>query len=149
MRPLVEKVLERALLGLEEKFASMPPGPQMGEVWQMKMLIGLLRRDWDDAASLRAEEIDRLSALLKRGAQLAPDELRGPLMVAVARAEAGRRNLRISALEATLDELRQAVIKLHVWLEEEGEADAQVLRRDLWAFLTEANRRRVIDVRPW
>src|ERR1039457_1497522 len=102
MRPNIESVLDAVVMGLNEKMATMTPGPDMGQVWAMKTVIGTIRRDWDDAASMRVGEIDTLQALLQEGANLVPEDQQEKLRSALQSVQVTNRDLRISALERTL-----------------------------------------------
>lgn len=127
MRPAVPVVLESVVQGMEKQIVALPAGPERARLWMLKTLIGLVHRDWDDAASLRVAEIDALIALLHRGAGLVPPALRTTLLKAAEQAEDDRRDLRVSALESTLDGLRCALIELQVWLETSSDPQAAAL----------------------
>lgn len=149
MRPAVPHVLESVILGLEKQIAALPPGPEQAAPWVLKTLISLVHRDWDDAVSLRASEIETLISLLRRSAALAPLGLQTSLLFAVEKAEEGKRDLRVSALESTLDGLRHALIELQAWLETSSDPQAAALLQESWAFLVKGNQRRYADIKPW
>ncbi|MDD2735553.1 MAG: hypothetical protein PHF56_16580 [Desulfuromonadaceae bacterium] len=98
---------------------------------------------------MRASEIEQLMGLLRRGAELVPETLESRLSASLARAEAQRGYLHVSALEETLDGLREALIELQSRLEETSGDDARTLLDDSWLFLLGANRRRLSDTLLW
>lgn len=149
MRPAVPHVLESVILGLEKQIAALPPGPQQAAPWMLKALISIVQRDWDDAASLRASEIETLIPLLRRGAALASPGLQASLLFALEKAEEDKHDLRVSALESTLDGLRHALIELQAWLETSSDPQAHALLQESWVFLVKANQRRYADIKPW
>lgn len=141
--------LESVMLGLDKQMAALPPGPERARLWILKTQIGLVHRDWDEAASLRVSEIETLIALLRRGAELAPLGLQATLLETSEQAHNSMRDLRVSALESTLDSLRNALIELQVWLEASADPQAVALLKETWAFLVKANQRRYVDIMPW
>jgi len=129
--------------------AALPPGPEQARLWMLKTQTGLVHRDWDEAASLRVAEIESLIILLRRGAELVPPALRATLRETSDQADNGKRDLRVSALESTLDRLRHALIELQIWLETSADPLAVALLGETWTFLVKANQRRYVDVMPW
>lgn len=149
MRPSSVAVLDGIILGMGEKLASTPPGPEQADLGLWCTLLGLVRRDLDEAAGMRVSEIEQLMGLLRRGTELVPETLRSRLSASLSRAEAKRGDLQVSALEETLDGLREALIELQSRLEETSGDDARTLLKDTWLFLLAANRRRLSDTVPW
>lgn len=149
MRPAVDNVLAAVVSGMDRELGSLPPGPDWLKLWGMKGMLSIVQRDWDDAASLRSNEITELAALLGKAAPICPQALGSRLLQAVAHAECQWHDLRVSALERTLDGLRQALIDLQSWLETSDQDDAPVLMSECWSFLVRANRRRLVVMQPW
>ncbi len=149
MRPAEDTVLAALVKDMGNKLAAMPPGLEAMMLWGMKLMLSIAQRDWDDAASLRSKEITELSALLRQGASMCPPALQVALWKAVDGAAEHGHDIRVSALERTLDGLRQALIELQAWLETSAEEEAHALLDECWAFLVRSNERRVVHTKPW
>ena len=83
-------------------------------------LLSILQREWDTAASKPMEGIARYGDIVRRGSLLAGDDLRQRLGRTLEAIAVDASDYRISALEGKLDQLREAVIDLQAWLEDEG-----------------------------
>lgn len=149
MKPAVDLVLSTLVDGMARQLAFVPPGGERMKLMGMKVLLGILARQADDAAALRLAEIRELQALLQHAAGHAPPPLAGQLRDAAAGAAGAADDLRISALERALDGLRAALIELQAWLETTDHPEAPALARQCWALLVRANARRQVPDKPW
>jgi hypothetical protein len=95
-------------------------------------LLSILEHEWDASASSRVAGISRYADLVRRGSLLMSGDRRERLRRALRDAGAGAPDLRISALESTLDHLREAIIDLQGWLEESDVPDERQLLADIW-----------------
>ncbi|MFO1468029.1 MAG: hypothetical protein U1F35_16575 [Steroidobacteraceae bacterium] len=149
MKPDVPSVLDAVIRGLELKQSSLPPGPELAMTVGMKILLSVLRRDWDSAASRPASECRQVIALLRQGAEIVPAALRTRLLAAIRCAEGSADELRVAELERTLDGLLTAAIELQAWLEDETGVEAKDLLQKMWSFLAAMNQSRALQVRLW
>lgn len=100
-----------------------------------KVILEAIRRDWDDIAAFRFEEIDTISSFLLRGAGLAPAEIGSTLAEVAASSLRAKEIPKISALDESIDSLRNELINLQTWLEEQTSLEAKILQEDIMAFL--------------
>lgn len=149
MRPPVDIVLSALVAGMNQKLAILPPGPERMMLWGTRTIFAAVARHADDAAAMRLEEIQELSGLLRDAASICPPELAARLTQATDEAQGAERDIRVSALERTLDVLRAALIELHVWLETSSHRQAPALLARCWDFLVRANAKREFPAKPW
>lgn len=134
MTPAVPAVLaELAGLLVRNAEPEVPPADRAGALGLSAALLAIAAEVWDGMADRLAEENRALRALLARDPAVA--ERAG---------EAGA-SLRISALKAENDRLREALIELHVAAEARGDAD---LIEAIWAELVASTERRRLMASP-
>jgi hypothetical protein len=149
MKPAADIVLSTLVEDMGKKLAFVPPGNERMMMMGMKVMLGIVARNADDAAAMRLAEINELSALLRRSAACCPLAL-ADLLLGVARsAESAREDIRISSLDRVLDELRGCLIELQTWAETSSHPEAKALLAQCWDFLVRANDKRVVFDKPW
>jgi hypothetical protein len=132
VRPDPPFVMRAALKTLEEVSAGLTDTQAVSRLRGVMSLLSVVQGEWDTCASSRAAGISRYTDVVRAGARLMTGERRERLRQVLAGTEATASDLRISALEMTLDRLRAAVIDLQAWLEETEEPEAQELLALLW-----------------
>jgi hypothetical protein len=130
MRPDPPTVLRAATRSLGELAAVQATDQDAFRLRGLMSLLAMLEQEWDTGAARRVAGISRYAALVRRGAELVPDAQREHLRQALVGTETP--DLRISALEATLDRLRAAVIDLQGWLEDAELPAERELLTALW-----------------
>lgn len=148
MRPAAAQVL----FGMFIRFTGMSEEAvddyARGELRLLGILAALLAVDADRAASVRVAEIDALRPILADGADVAPElaaDLRAVLDATQGTGTAA--DLAVSALEARLEPLQRAFVRLQAWLEEHPDAPgAAPLLSRCWAELAEGVRRRSVPL---
>ena len=106
-------------------------------------LLNMIAMEFDGAAARHVEENDVLRAILSDGARLATDgELRSLLEALVA----GQpdRDYKVSTLKAENDQLRAALIELHIHVESRDDAAAAEMNERIWAELRASVARRTL-----
>jgi hypothetical protein len=131
MRPPVPQVVEAAVRDLHDLAGASEVPEIAGRLGTLALLLELLGQSWDTAAADRVAAIERYLDVVRRGADLAPAELAAALR-AQETTPWPPADLRISALEARLDELRTALIPLHAWLEDQTTTEARQVLADVW-----------------
>lgn len=149
MRPAIDKVLTTMVEDMDRKMIHMPHGGERMMLFGLRTTLSVVAREADRAAAMLVNEIDELSALFHNAACILPAELENCRLGAIEAAMRARDDLRISALEQTLDKLRSALIDLQAWAENTTHPKAALLLKQSWIFLVQANRRRVVYAKPW
>lgn len=149
MRPATDIVLNAMVAGMDHKLTQLPSGPERMMLFGLRTALAVIARNADDAAAMRLEEIQQLSALLRDAAPTCPPEIGGRLVAAADEARSAERDIRVSALERRLDVLRVALIELQMWLETSSSSRAPALLAQCWEFLARANARREFQAKPW
>jgi hypothetical protein len=148
MRPNVPAVLATTLRDLE-RFTKNETDPGKKRFFaNLRVILSVIKQEWDDSVVGRISEIDALSGLLQRGAEIVAGPLRDLLREEASKAIRDRDDLRISALDAAIDRLRGVLIELHASLESNSEPQTEALAEDIWFFLEERRKCQVVDV-PW
>jgi len=149
MRPPLELVVSVLLENMGKQLAVMPPGQERLMLFGLHSLLGTVLREADRAAAMRFEEITELAQLFNDARAICPAALQSQLQEAVAVADSAIGDLRVSALEKKLDQLRETLIALHTWLESSQHERAPALLSACWDFLVRANRKRAVNILPW
>jgi hypothetical protein len=105
-------------------------------------VIDTVAADVDDGVAWRLSEEDRLTGLLRRGAELLGAQAAARLRAALDDLGVPT-DLRISALDDRLDVLLAELIDLHAWLEDNPSDAGTALVADIWAFLVDGLHRQV------
>lgn len=132
MRPEPPFVMGAALKTLDEIAAGSTDTQEISRLRGVSTLLSIVQREWDTCASTRLAAISRYTDIVRRGSALttgAPHERLGLALTEAART-AG--DFRISALEATLDHLRSAVLDLQSWIEDADGAEERALLASIW-----------------
>jgi hypothetical protein len=132
MRPDAPFVMRAALSTLEEVSADLTDAQAVSRLRGVMSLLNVVQSEWDTCASSRVAGIARYTDVVRAGERLMTGERRDRLRQVLAATAATASDLRISALEATLDHLRESVIDLQAWLEEAADAEARDLLAMLW-----------------
>lgn len=106
-------------------------------------LLTMIAMEFDGAAARHVEENDVLRAILADGAQVVTEsELKSRL----AELTAGEpdRDYRVSTLKAENDELRAALINLHIHVESRDDTAADEMNERIWAELRTSVARRTL-----
>ena len=141
MKPEIPNVLE-ILAGtlLFDVMPNVSPSYRQSSVGVSAMLLGLVRAEWDRAASRRSEENAALRALFRESLSAVSDaNLRSRLDEA---ANSGDASLRISDLERDNEKLRALLIELHAHVELEPGAAARAVAAAIWRELSDSTERR-------
>jgi hypothetical protein len=146
MRPAVPAVLAAALRDLGKIGKNETDPAKQRFFINLKVILTVMKHDWDDCVVTRIGEVDALSGLLQRGEKIVAEPLSRLLRETASKAIGDRDDLRISTLDATIDALLRAIIDLHASLESNSEAEAEALLRDIRSFLAERTRRQVVDI---
>lgn len=149
MKPNVPTVLNGVIANVSARLGKLPPGSEAMGLWGLRVVLSVLERDWNEAASRRVDEIRGLAGLISRGAEQADAVLRERLSAVVDRIEFDEPDLRLPALDAELDGLRAACIELQTALEAVDTDQARSWLRESWALLAEACRKRAVHDSPW
>jgi hypothetical protein len=145
VKPDVARVLE-VMAGtlMVDVAANVTPSYRQASVFANALLLTNIREELDRIAERRVDENRALRALF---AQAAPDvadaALRARLVEAAGSQEA---SLRISALDASNDALRQLAIELHVFVEAQDSASARRIEASLWRELAASTERRKLGL---
>lgn len=131
MRPDAPKAMEAALRTLAEMAETEPDVQEQSRLRSVMTMLALLRAEWDVAVERRLGVAEGYREVLRRGLA-ALDGAAGPALRAVEPALGRPAPLRLSALEAHLDELREAVIELQTWLESAPGSEHPELAADVW-----------------
>lgn len=146
MKPTTPMIFTALLRKFDELDESEKDPAKRSSFITMRFILDAIRRDWDDAAMMRFEEIDGLSSLLLRGAKMAPDDLGLIIKDTVTGALSAKEKPKISNLEAAIDSLKEALIRLQEWLETIKTKEAQMFLQDVLSFLYAfAQRRSCVD----
>jgi hypothetical protein len=146
MRPAAPAVFASALRDLA-KLAENETDPAKQRFFiNLKVILSVMKHDWDDSVVSRIGEMDALSGLLQRGAKIVAEPLSHLLRETASKAIRDRGDLRISTLDAAIDGLLRALIELHTSLESDSRPEAEVLLEDVWSFLEERTKRQVVDI---
>lgn len=149
MKPAIDLVLTTMVDDMQRKLALVPPGGERMMMMGMKVMLGIIARQADDAAAVLVAEIESLRGLLLQACEQVPAALAEPLQAAVTDAADAAGDLRLSALERVRDRLLSRLIELQAWLDHTDGADAAALSAQCWAFLVQANVRRRVPDKPW
>jgi hypothetical protein len=133
VRPDPPLVIRRALKTLEAIAAGRTDTQEISGIRGVMNLLSMLENEWDVCASSRMDRILRYREIIHRGSSwLDEDDRQEELMPALAAADLGEVDLRISSLEMALDTLRTAVGSLQGWLEESDDPTGRALLVDIW-----------------
>jgi hypothetical protein len=132
VRPDPPFVMRAALTTLEDVSATLTDAQAVSRLRGVMSLLLVVQGEWDTCASSRAAGISRYADVVRASVGLVTGERRERLRQVLAATEATATDLRISALEMTLDRLRGAVIDLQAWLEETDGPEAKELLAALW-----------------
>jgi hypothetical protein len=124
--------MQAALKSLEEISAGQTDAQAGFRLRGVMSLLAIVQREWDTCASSRVGTINRYTDIVRRGAHLMAGDRGEKLRQVVVSVEAGASDLRISALERSLDQLRSAVIDLQTWLEGTEGPEAEELLAAIW-----------------
>ena len=148
MKPEVPKLLE-VLAGklLFDVAPYVSPSYRQSSVGVTAILLGMVREEWDRAASRRIEENSALRELFRNAAPAVTDTaLRRRLEAAAISSEA---SLLISELERSNDALRALLIELHAHVEEQSSAQARAIEAAIWRELSASTERRKLGLAPF
>jgi hypothetical protein len=148
MKPDVPKVLEilagRFLFDIAPNVA---PSYRQSSVGVSAMLLGIVREEWDRAASRRVEENASLRVLFRDAAGVITDtDLRSRLEAAAGTSDA---SLLVSELEKANDALRALLIELHAQVEQQSGAASRALEDAIWRELSASTERRKLAIAPF
>jgi hypothetical protein len=124
--------MQAALQSLAELSAEQTDAQAGFRLRGVMSLLAIVQREWDTCASNRVGAINRYADVVRRGARLMAGDRGEDLRRVVASVEAGASDLRISALERNLDQLRSAAIDLQTWLEAADGPEAEELLAAIW-----------------
>ncbi|MBF7084295.1 hypothetical protein IT084_15180 [Desulfallas sp. Bu1-1] len=149
MKPTVPVALDAALREVKDMIKTETDARKRMNLISLVTVLIAIRRDWDSAAASRVEDIEAMTNIFKRGAELAPEPLRQSLSEAVNQAEQNRGDLRMSALDATLDRLKAVLIDLQIWLESNASEEGQALLEEVYSFLKRRASRLAMLKKMW
>ena len=131
MRPFVPVAAAALAERLRAEILPELTGFRAGNVAMTAAMFDMIGEEWDRAAARLFEENAAIRALLVRGGVRPPQDTDD--------------DLRISALDANNDALRQALITLHADIEQRDDADARALEATIWDELRRSVERRKIS----
>ena len=118
----------------------------MGSAALMSATLGMLVEEYDRTAARLADENAAIRGLCAQAVPLAP----GALSVRLEElAKGDGSDLRISALQATNNSLRAALIDLQTWCETQTGAAAMTINEAIWAELAASTERRRFSSSPF
>jgi hypothetical protein len=132
MRPGPPQVMQAAVKVLEEVSLGMTDEQEITRLRGVITLLSILQGEWDTCASARVAAISRYTDIVRGGSLLTEGDRRERLNLALARVDGASSDLRISSLEATLDQLRTTIIELQRWLEDSDGPEHAALRTEIW-----------------
>jgi hypothetical protein len=132
MRPDPPFVMGEALKTLEAIAAGQTDAQEIFRLRGVMSLLAIVQKEWDTCASSRAGAIARYSDIVRKGSRLMAGERGEQLRHVLLSVEEEASDLRISALEKSLDQLRSAVIDLQAWLEASEGPEAEELLSTIW-----------------
>jgi hypothetical protein len=135
MKPSVPIALDAALQEVKDMLKAETDSRKRINLISLITVLTVIRRDWDTAAASRVDDIECLTNIMKRGVKLVPDPLRQKLSEVISQAEQNRADLRISALDATIESLEAVLIELQIWLESNASEEGLALIEDIYSFL--------------
>jgi hypothetical protein len=131
-------MIDSSVLGRLEGYAAASAGA-------FGMTLMILGQQLDDAAERLCEENAALRSLLGEAAPRVGGKLGDRLAAA---ASASDESLRVSVLQDGNDVLRALLIELHAWVEEAGDAAAD-LDAAIWSELLASTERRRVSLAPF
>jgi hypothetical protein len=132
MRPDAPFVMRSALKTLEEIAAGQSDAQEVSRLRGVMSLLSIVQSEWDTCASSRVAGISRYTDIVRQASLVMSGERQERMRRVLASVEEAAADLRISSLEATLDQLRSAVIDLQSWLEDVDDPEARELLTALW-----------------
>ena len=148
MKPEIPKVLE-ILAGtlLFEIVPNVSPAYRKSSVGVSALLLGMVREEFDRAASRRVEENTALRALFRDASSAVTDtDLRRRIEEASGSHDA---SLLVSELERANDALRALLIELHAWVEAQPGPAARRIDDLIWRELVASTERRKLALAPF
>lgn len=148
MKPEVPKVLE-VLAGklLFDVAPNVSPSYRQSSVGVTALLLGMVREEWDRAASRRFAENETLRALFRDASSAVSDtDLRRRLEEAEATRDA---SLLVSDLDRSNDALRALLIELHAHVELQTGPEARRIENEIWRELVASTERRKLGLAPF
>jgi hypothetical protein len=132
VRPDAPLVIRAALATLDELAAGRGDQGDLVRLHSVATLLRVLGDEWDDGAAVRVAAIHRYRLIFTRARALVGDNLAGRLGRLIDAVDISALDLRISALDRTLDELRESVIELQIALEASEGTDERAVLAELW-----------------
>ncbi|MGB5949900.1 MAG: hypothetical protein WBG82_11315 [Parvibaculum sp.] len=144
MKPEVDVVLGGFLGTLLTEIApQLGAEYSLGSVGLIAMTVGMAAQEFDRAADLRVAENREMRALFSEAAKLVGDRGLAARLKEAAASQDG--SFRVSALNATNDELAKLLIELQAHVEESKADWAAPFEAKLWDYIVgAAERRRVV-----
>lgn len=133
MKPAVPAATRFLASTLREDIVPQLTGFRAGNAAMTAAMLDMLADEWDVAASRLFAENGTLHALVTRCAEFLSKKAPPPL---------DQSDLRVSALSATNEALRQQLIDLHAAIEDDEGGSA--IEAEIWSFLRETVKSRCI-----
>lgn len=149
MKPSVPVALDAVLREVKDLIKAENDARKKTNMISIVTVLAAIRRDWDDVAASRVDDIEVLSNILKRGMEITPESLRQSIGEVVSQAEHNRGDLRISSLDATLDCLQMALMDLQIWLESNLSGEGKAILEDAYSFLMHRASRLAMLKKMW
>ena len=145
MKPDVARVLEHTTANLMTQVApAIAPAYRQSSVGALGALLIGVREEFDRAAARRVEENAALRGLFARARELATEPKLAQRLDEVSGGTDA--DLRVPALEATNQALRELLIALHAHVESLEGDDARAIESEIWAELAASTERRQLTL---
>lgn len=138
MKPTITDVLDDLSGRLGNDIAPQLSGFHAGNAAMIGAMLKMLAEHWNSAAANLLEENNALRAIFSHAAAHLQDQSLQPLANSV------DDDIHIDALEKTNARLRQALIELHIQVEQQGDS-ARLLHQMIWDELRASVKRRSIS----
>jgi hypothetical protein len=132
MRPDAPVAIRAALATLGELAAGRTDHDEVARLYSVSTLLRVLGEEWDAAAAMRVAAIARYRGVLHRARPLVGGALGARLDGVLTQIDGEDPDLRISALDRTLDDIRSAVIELQTEFERSERPKDRDLLVELW-----------------
>lgn len=148
MRPAVPLVTAAAMRRCDDLLNSETDSVRAMDLARFRLIFSVVGKEWDSAVADRLEDISMMTALLRKGLEIAVGAVRQVLSAALESAAPGT-DMRISTLDERIDRLSAAACELQQWLESTDTQQASALLKEVWSYLEHCTRRHAVMDSIW
>jgi hypothetical protein len=144
MKPDIPLVLDEHAKRLMERMVPQLEGFDANGAAMMSFMLTMIGEEWDRAASRRVEENAAIRAIFADAHSCVADAALADRLKTLAQSKDD--DLRISALDASNNALREALTELHAYIETQESEAARRLNDAIWAELRQSVERRKLSL---